>query len=187
MLQPWHRLDSRPDADYGILRVRRDRVRSPRTGTEHDFVVLEVPDWTNIVAVTDEQRVVLIRQYRHGSGRIGLEIPGGVVDADDVSLAAAATRELVEETGYRAREVIAIGRVAPNPAFQNNHCHTFLALGAQAEVGQRLDAGEDIEVEEVPLDRIPGLVADGSIDHGLVVAAFHFVELFRQRHPGLLG
>ncbi|MFA6111802.1 MAG: NUDIX hydrolase [Candidatus Latescibacterota bacterium] len=187
MIESWDRLDSRPQADYGIQRVRCDRVRRPRTGKAHDFLVLEMPEWTNVVADTPERRVVLIRQYRHGNGRVGLEIPGGVVDAGDPSPAATARRELSEETGYRAGEVLLQGRVAPNPAIQNNGCHTFLALDARPGSGQRLDAGEDIEVEEVPLDRIPALILDGSIEHGLVVAAFHFLDLFRRRHPDTLG
>ena len=94
-----------------------------------------------------------------------------------------ARRELLEETGYVAGEVILIGRVAANPAIQDNHMHTFLALGAQREREPRLDAAEEIAVEEVDLAGIESLIRNGDIDHALVVAGFYWLELFRQRNP----
>ena len=90
-----------------------------------------MPDWVNVIPVTPQGKVVVIRQYRHGTGEISLEIPGGVVDAGE-SHEETARRELLEETGYTAGEIIPIGRVAANPAIQDNHMHTFLALGARA-------------------------------------------------------
>jgi 8-oxo-dGTP pyrophosphatase MutT (NUDIX family) len=186
MVDDWEYLDSQPAVDYGILRLRRDRRRSPRTRQAHEVIVLEMPDWTNVVAVTPDQEVVLIRQFRHGMGVVELEIPGGIVDPADSGPLAAARRELAEETGYGAAAWIAVGSVAPNPAIQNNRCHTFLALGAAPLTGQSLDTGEDIGVERVAVADIPALIRSGAIDHGLVVAAFHFVELYRQRCPGPL-
>ncbi len=186
MVESWEHLGSQPAIDYGILRLRRDRRRSPRTARAHEVIVLEMPDWTNVVAVTPAQEVVLIRQFRHGMGVVELEIPGGVVDAADPGPLAAARRELAEETGYGATTWVAVGSVAPNPAIQNNRCHTFLALGAAPLTGQSLDTGEDIVVEKVPLADIPALIGSGAIDHGLVVAAFHFVDLYRQRCSGPL-
>ncbi len=91
----------------------------------------------NVIALTDREDVVLIRQYRHGIGEVTLEIPGGLMDADEPL--AAAKRELLEETGYRAEEWIDLGYVHPNPAIQNNRCYTFLALGAKLAGAQSLD------------------------------------------------
>lgn len=184
MVRDWEKVGNRQLADYRVFQVRQDRARSPRTGAVHDFYVLEMRPWVNIIALTPQEKVVMIHQYRHGTEAVGLEIPGGVVEPDDASPAAAARRELVEETGYEPAEVIAIGQVAPNPAVQDNWCHSFLALGARPTGAQGLDAGEDIEVEEVEVGEIPGLIGSGRVNHGLVVAAFYFFEQYRRTHPG---
>jgi ADP-ribose pyrophosphatase len=119
--------------------------------------------------------VVMIRQYRHGSHRVSLEIPGGLVEKEDP--ADAAIRELAEETGYEGNSVSFLGCVSPNPALFDNLCHTYLVEGAQKTRALSLDAGEDIEVELVPLTRVPSLIANGEINHALVIAAFHFYSL----------
>src|SRR5262249_34587526 len=95
----WRRVRTEAGPDYGIFRVRRDIVVWPRTGVEGRYVVLECPDWVNVIALTDDRQVVLIRQYRHGVDRVVLEIPSGIVERDEEPLAAA-QRELAEETGY---------------------------------------------------------------------------------------
>ena len=177
MVERWERLRGELLADHRILRVRQDRSRSPRTGAEHDFIVLEMANWINIVPVTEEGRVVMIRQYRHGTGEVGLEIPGGVIDPGEEPLAAA-RRELREETGYAAGEIAAIGQVAPNPAMQDNRCFSFLARGAYWEGVQELDAGEDIEVVEIERREIPQLIETGEINHGLVVVALRFAGVY---------
>jgi 8-oxo-dGTP pyrophosphatase MutT (NUDIX family) len=185
MVEKWERLESRKLAEYSIAGVRQDRSRSPRTGAAHDFLVLELAEWINVVPLTAQGKVVLIRQYRHGTGEVGLEIPGGAVDPGE-DPGEAARRELGEETGYEAKKIVAIGQVAPNPAIQNNRCHSFLALGARPGRVQRLDAGEDIAVEEIDLERIPALIRSGAINHGLVVVAFYFLEQYRKENPEFL-
>jgi ADP-ribose pyrophosphatase len=166
----WPLVSSRLDRSFRIFNLRMDRSISPRTGEEHDFVVLESAPWVNVIALTDREEVVLIQQYRHGTGEVTLEIPGGLADADEPS--AAAKRELLEETGYRGEEWIDLGYVHPNPAIQNNRCHTFLALGAQPAGSQSLDDKEDIAVVLKPLAGIPRLIREGGITHALVVCAF---------------
>jgi len=183
MVKDWERLESRHLADYRVFQVRQDVARSPRTDQVHDIFLLQMETWINVIAVTSEGKVVMIHQYRHGTEEIALEIPGGVVEASDRSMAAAASRELLEETGYEAQEMIFLGRVAPNPALQNNWCYSFLALGAFPVGQQRLDEGEDIEVEEIELERIPRLIRAGRVNHGLVVVAFYFLDQYRREHP----
>jgi ADP-ribose diphosphatase len=185
MVRHWELLDSRQLHDYRFFRVRSDRARSPRTQAEHEFYVLEMGAWVNVVALTPGGRVVMIRQYRHGTRAVGLEIPGGVIDDTDASPEAAAWRELEEETGYRPARMVYLGQVAPNPAIQDNLCHTFLALDAEPVGSQCLDAGEDIVVEEVEQERVPDLIADGTINHGLVVVALYFYERYRATHSEL--
>ncbi len=167
----WPRSSSRLDRSFRIFNLRMDRSVSPRTGEEHDFVVLESVPWVNVIALTDREEAVLIRQFRHGIREVTLEIPGGMVDAGDEPLAAA-KRELLEETGYRGGDWIDLGYVYPNPAIQDNRCHTFLALGAKPAGEQSLDEKEDIEVVLKPLAEIPRLIREGGITHALVICAF---------------
>ncbi|MBK7894436.1 MAG: NUDIX hydrolase [Anaerolineaceae bacterium] len=176
MVEDWEKLDSEEIANYRIFKMRKDVRRSPRTGNEHSFFVLESPDWVNVVALTAENQVVLIHQFRHGTAEITLEIPGGMVDPHENDPAEAIRRELLEETGYAAEEIIHIGTVAPNPAFLNNRCHTYLALNARWQQEPQFDGAEDIAVELVPIAEIAGLIGNGRITHALVVAAFYHYD-----------
>jgi len=166
--------------DFRIFRARIKVATHPTSRAEHSFTVLEGADWTNVIALTDRDEVVLIRQFRHGTDRVTLEIPGGAVDPGETHEVAAA-RELLEETGYVARNWAKLGEIHPNPALQNNACSTWLAEGAHAVGEPTLDEGEAIEVKTVPLRDIKPLIARGEITHALVVAAFYF--LFETRNP----
>lgn len=179
-VKKWPRLGSEMIGDYRIFRLRRDHVRSPHNGREFRFYVLEAPDWINVIPLTPEGKVVLIRQYRPGTEEVSLEIPGGIVDDEDGGPAETARRELLEETGYAAEEVISIGRVAPNPAIMDNHCHTFLARNARPVAEPQFDGAEYIELELVDLDEVPELITGGRITHSLVVAAFYYYEQYRR-------
>jgi ADP-ribose pyrophosphatase len=162
---------------FKVFSVRREVLRSPRTNLPHPFYVLDCPDWANVVALTDENEVVLVRQFRVGTRTVTLEIPGGGVEEHDGSALVAARRELREETGYVARRWKRLGVVRPNPAILSNRCTTYLASGCRP-VGDLIpDAGEDLAVELVPLARIPDLIRRGRITHSLVIAAFHFLSL----------
>jgi 8-oxo-dGTP pyrophosphatase MutT (NUDIX family) len=170
MVKQWQILASRHIADTKLFNLESRLIQAEQKSPT-EVVVLEAPDWVNVVAVTDEGRVVLIEQYRHGIQLITLEIPGGVVDPGETPQNAA-ERELLEETGYSARDWTLLGTVRPNPAFLSNSCYTYLAGGAHRLQDQHLDPGEDISVLEVPLTDIPNLLACGRIDHALVVAGF---------------
>ncbi len=174
----WTALETEFLQDCAVFTVSRTASLSPRTGIQHTFYRIDSTDWVNIVPVTDQEEVVMVRQYRHGLGEITLEIPGGMVDPGE-SPQAAATRELLEETGYRARRVKSIGAVSPNPALIGNRVHTFAALGAERVAEIRNEGAEETQVELVPLDDLPERVQSGDIDHALVIAALHFFELSR--------
>ena len=171
-LKQWKVTSSKRDTSYRIFNLRTDRAVSPRTGQEHDFFILESSSWVNVIPLTSEDNVVMVRQYRHGIQDVTLEIPGGLVEGHD-SPEEAAGKELCEETGYRASEMILLGRVHPNPAIQNNVCHTFLAKDVFLAGNQQQDEKEDIEVLIRPLAEIPRLIREGEITHSLVLAAFY--------------
>ncbi len=178
-VKKWPRSERQLLGDYRIFRLRQDTRQSPRTGRHHTFYVLDTGDWINVVPVTPDNQVVLIRQFRHGTEEVTLEIPGGMVDEADESPLESARRELLEETGYMAEELIHIGTVTPNPAILNNRCHTFLAHDARLVSAPQMDGSEDIQVEVVDAAEIPELIASGQISHALVIAAFYFYGQYR--------
>ncbi|HWR93423.1 MAG TPA: NUDIX hydrolase [Desulfobacterales bacterium] len=178
--KPWDIASSERRDQLRIFGLRVDRAVSPRTGAAHDFYVLESGNWVNVIPVTPEREVVLIRQYRHGTREVTLEIPGGIIEPGD-SPQEAARRELQEETGYEAGEMIGLGFVHPNPAFLDNRCYTFIAWNARQTGPQTQDEKEDIEVLLKPLSEIPALIREGKITHSLVVAAFY--RLFMEHTP----
>ncbi len=181
MVDRWQRIESKTLGSYRVFELRQDTSISPRTGNEHQFFVLDTGDWVNVVPITPEGKVVLIRQYRHGTEEVTLEIPGGMVDGDDDSPMETAGRELLEETGYQSDSLIHIGTVTPNPAILSNRCHTFLAPNARKVAEPVMDGSEDIELELREIGEVPGLVTSGQIHHALVIAAFYFYEQYQRR------
>jgi ADP-ribose pyrophosphatase len=160
-----------------IFRVRRDRSRSLSSGETHEFHVLEAGDWVNVIPVTTDRRVVLVRQFRHGIRDLTLEVPAGLIDAADASPAAAAVRELREETGYAGGHLVALGAVHPNPAIMNNRCHVFAAHGVELIGAPQWDHTEELAVETVPLDEIADLMRGGRITNALTLVAFQLLHL----------
>jgi len=172
---PWITLSTEVLGTYPIFELSRNRLRSPMSGREHHFLRLDCPDWVNVIAVTDDGLMVLIEQYRHGTDEMTLEIPGGAVDPGE-DPATSAARELEEETGYRASELIEIGWVDPNPAFLSNRCWTFLAIGCRSDGTVNLDPSEEIVVKLTPLGDFARLIDDGAITHSLVIAAHDHLQ-----------
>ncbi len=174
-IEPWPTLHEETLGEYPIFTLRRVRRRSPTTGREHGYLVLDAPDWINVIPVTPSGELVLIEQFRHGTGTVTVEIPGGAVDPGE-SPEGAARRELEEETGYRCRELVEIGVVEPNPAFLGNRCWTFLALGCRPTGRTDPDPGEEIVLRMEPLAQFGALIDDGTITHALVVAAHDHLQ-----------
>ncbi len=177
MVRPWERVETRLRGDYKVFRVREDRARSPRTGKPHRFYVVESADWVNCLPVTDDGELICVRQYRHGTQSAALEIPGGLIDKGELP-EVAARREMLEETGYVARDLVHLGSMRPNPAIQNNTCHYFLARGATLVSRQHLDQAEDIEVVPVPVAALLRMVAEGEFWHGITLAGLFYLDLY---------
>jgi len=180
--QSWRLLESRPVSDHRIFRLRHDRYRVEPAGLERDFVVVDSPDWVNVIPLTADGQVVLIRQYRHGVQRVTLEVPGGIVDPHE-SPETAAVRELQEETGYAPARVRLLGRVHPNPAFQNNSSYMYLAEDCRQIAEPQPEPFERIEVVLHPLASIPELIRTEEITHSLVINAFAFLGVLGSGYP----
>lgn len=162
--------------DSPVMQLVRQNCRSSEDERRFDFYILRSVDWCNVIPVTAEGNIVLIRQYRIGIGRHTLEIPGGGVEAsDEGDIQSAALREMTEETGYvpaPGATCRSLGWTHPNPAIQDNRCHSFVVGPVVREREQNLDPGEMIEVVEVPLSEIPARIRSGEIRHALILNAF---------------
>lgn len=166
----WEKRGSRTLATTRILDLKMTGYRHPQRGTEREFVLIDVPDWVNVVALTRDHQLVMVRQFRFGIDDFSLEIPGGVVDHGEDPLAAG-LRELREETGFAGGAARLLGRVRPNPATQNNHCHFVLATGVERSAALEWDPDEEIEVVTLPVDEVYARVHRGEIRHALVLNA----------------
>jgi ADP-ribose pyrophosphatase len=177
-VEPWRRFGSERLLRTRVFDLDRVLLAPPDGRPAGEYYRIEAPDWVNIVPLTDDAQVVLVRQFRFGTESFTLEIPGGMCD-DGEAATDAARREMREETGYDAPEVVPLGWVHPNPALQGNRCHSFLALGAHRVGAGGGDADEQIEIELVPLAEIPERIREGAITHSLVISAFHLLSLRR--------
>ncbi len=171
-----------PGAEYRVFRTEFVECTNPRSGATKRFSTLLCADWVNVIAITPDHHVVTLRQYRPGTNRICLEIPGGMID-DGEAPAVAAARELEEETGFIATQWIALGQCAPNPALQNNTLHMYLALNATPTGTARPDDGEVLAVATLPMAEVLHFLRTGAVEHALVLAAFAHVAL---SHPELM-
>jgi 8-oxo-dGTP pyrophosphatase MutT (NUDIX family) len=180
MIKPWPKLGSRPLGDFRIFKLRGERKISPRTGVEHEFLVLDSRNWVNVIALTSDGQMVMIEQYRHGSDTVELEIPGGVMDAQETSPVATAARELREETGFEGENARILGQVFANPAIMSNTCYTVLIENCRGVHPVQFDQGEDLVTQLVPVADVPGLVGAGRINHSLVVVALYYFDLWQR-------
>jgi len=180
MIKPWNLNSTKQLADFHIFTVRSDRKVSPRTQAEHDFFIIDCANWVNVIAVTPDQQLVMVEQYRHGSNTVELEIPGGMIDKTDASPIVAGVRELREETGYEGEKARLIGEILPNPAIMSNTCYTVMVENCRCIHPVQFDHGEDIITRLVPLAEISKLVAQKKISHSLVAVALYHFELWQR-------
>lgn len=173
MLKPWVVEQSRITYQDEWLKVRTDRCVNQKGRVIDPFHVLEYPAWVNVVALTPEGGIILVEQYRHGVGKILLELPAGIVEQKD-SPADGARRELREETGYEAQGLHLLGSMDANPATQTNTSWSFLATGATHVDRQHLDATELIEVRVEPFVDFADRAVRGELSlQGLHLAGVH--------------
>jgi 8-oxo-dGTP pyrophosphatase MutT (NUDIX family) len=182
-LRPWPLVRDEELLRYKVFAVHKTHRRSPRTGQDHGFFGIRTLDWVNVVALTDADEIVLVQQYRPGPDALTLEIPGGCVDPGE-DFAAAARRELREETGYVAREFIRLARVNPNPALFHNTIETWLALGCSRAGDVQPDPGEDLAVVVLPMAQAQARAARGEINHALALSGLYLYRLWLDGRSG---
>ena len=183
-IQPWPDLGAQSVGNFRIFKLRSVRRRSPRNGVERDFYVMDCADWVNVIAITAENELVLVEQFRHGVAAVELEVPGGIMDPGETDPVAAGLRELREETGYVGEGGIEIGCVLPNSAIQSNRCRTVLVRQCRRVGELELDDSEDIAVRLFPVSDMAKLVTGGRIRHSLAVAALYHYELWQRSFRG---
>lgn len=179
--RPWTQLATRTIVDRWWMTLREDRVRLPDGHVLDEYHVAEYPDWAAVLALTDAGEAVLVEQYRYGVDRTDLELPAGALDPGEDS-ETAARRELLEETGYEAAEIVALGKLAVEPGRHTNYGHLFIARGCRRVATPSHEASEDLRVRVVPAATLPGLVEGGRMVH-----AVHAAAVFWAQARGLLG
>ena len=180
MIRPWKKIRSKPIGDFRIFKLRSDVRISPRTGKEHDFYVLDSVNWVNVIAVTPDQKLVMVRAIPPRLGHRGTGNPRRHDGPGETDPVATAVRELREETGYEGENARLLGRIWSNPAILSNRTYTVLIENCRLQHGVEFDNGEDLVTRLVPVAEIPKLVADEKIGHSLVVVALYHFDLWQR-------
>jgi ADP-ribose pyrophosphatase len=158
-----------------ILDLNSVPFHHPRRDVRRDFVIVDAPDWVNVLAHTTDDRLVLVNQFRYGIDAFSWEIPGGVIEhGEDPVLAGA--RELLEETGYEGKNARLLASVHPNPAFMSNRCHLVLVEECRLVSPPAWDPDEEMEIAAVPVEDVYARARSGGITHSLVLDALLFFE-----------
>lgn len=181
----WTLVDEKTFLDFPYLQIVERQIRKPvREGVPTDaepvrFYVVRSKDWCNIIPITEDGKVVLVKQFRAGTMSASYEFPGGIMESGDADVQATALREMVEETGYEplpnARCKV-LGVCYPNPALQDNQVHALIVGPVKKTRPQSLDPNEDIEVIEVPIEDFPRMLHSGQFSHALMLTTvYHFL------------
>lgn len=171
MISPWIAKGQISEEDYKIFKLKRIFRENSVLNKSGIFTLVDSPNWVNIIAETDEEKIVFVRQYRFGNEEITIELPGGLIDINEDSLEAA-KRECQEETGYFSeKKPELIGVSSPNPAFMNNKCFTYLWKSCSKMYEQNLDFCEDIEVLTFTRSEVISKIRSGEINHSIILSA----------------
>lgn len=166
-MEKWKTLDSTYLFNRPWLTARRDVVQLPNGEINDEYYILEYPSWVNVIAITDDNEFVMVRQYRHGLGEIFTELPAGVVEEGEAPLAAA-KRELAEETGFGGGEWELFTVVSANPGSLNNLSYSYLARGVKLVSERHLDRTEDVEVRLLKEDEVLRMLTTDEVKQALM-------------------
>jgi ADP-ribose pyrophosphatase len=174
-VQPWVKRGDEDLVDCQVFRVMRRKLYHPGRQTEGEFYIIGSRPWVNVLALTPNGHVVLVRQYRYGSEQMSVEPPGGMFEEGESPIEAG-ERELYEETGYRGKNARIIGQVHPNPAILNNICYFVLVEDARKEGETEWDEHEEMDILTVPWQEALAMAAKGEITHSLAVCALFYLQ-----------
>ena len=166
----WKTLSSEYLFNDRWFKVRRDKCETPGGKIVDPYYVYEFSTWVGALPVTEDGKIIMVRQYRHALGETCMEIPGGCVDDTDTNVEYAIARELLEETGYSFTSFDYLGKISPNPSTNSNLLHMFLAKGGKKVGEQNLDENEEIEVVEMTLDELKQLLRENKIVQAMHVS-----------------
>lgn len=182
----WKTLESETIFKSGVVTLDKQKCLMPDGRTMPGYYILRFPDWVNIIPIRRNGDVVLIRQYRHATGEIHWEVPGGAVNrGEDPQVAA--IRELGEETGYVGERVVKVAENYPNPALQDNRVHTYIAFDCDRKTAQSLDPFEEIEVQTLTMAELEEWLAEGRFNHNVMVASLYQALAYLKKEKGLEG
>jgi 8-oxo-dGTP pyrophosphatase MutT (NUDIX family) len=181
-IESWKTINSRLVFDNPWCRVRQDEVELPNGAIIDDYFVNVRPDIVLVLAVTQNREIVFVRQYRHGIGQILLELPGGSLDSQTENSLTAAARELEEETGYVAEQMVQLATLYDNPVKDTNKIYLILAEPAHPSGRQQLDVTEDVEIVLIPVEDVLERISTGEICVcGSIAALFLGLNFLSQR------
>lgn len=169
--EKWVKEDTELHADCRVFRILKSKFSCPARNREGDFFILDAPDWVTVVAITPNDELVTVNQFRYGIEALSLEVPAGMVEPGEDPLNTG-VRELHEETGYTGTDPELLGWVYPNPAIQNNKCYVVAIKGAELTTPVDWDEHEEIQTRLIPLKNIPSMLANGEFPHSLSRCAF---------------
>lgn len=172
-MQKWKLLESKYIIQRPWATLRVDKLELPNGNIKDEYYVLEYPTWVNMVAITADEKILFVKQYRHGAGQIMVELPAGVVE-DNEEPEVAARRELLEETGYAFDSIEYICELFANPATSGNLTYTYLLRGGKKVQEQELDSSEDIEVVEMTIAEAKQFLFDNKIGQALHSSALFY-------------
>jgi len=173
IIEKWQKIASKYLVREKWATLRVDEVKLPDGIIKDDYYVLEYPNWVNAIALTEEGKIIMVRQYRHAADIVSLEVPGGVIDGDETP-EVAVKRELLEETGYSFKTCKLIAELYPNPATADNRTFTYILTGGVKTHDQHLDEHEILNVEEYTINEVKQLIKDNKIAQALHVAALYY-------------
>lgn len=168
----WKILDSYYLFQDRWFKARADKCLLPDGKILEPYYIIELPNWTNMIIITKDEKMVLVRQYRHAKGSVTLELPGGILEDGEEPMASA-IREMREETGYVSTEVEFLFKISPNPAINDNTAYFFLATNAEKLAETCFDPYEDLIVETYSKTELLKLLEDNALQHGVQIGAIY--------------
>lgn len=170
----WKTLSSEYLFNDRWFKVRKEVCETPEGKTVNPYYVYDFPTWVGALPVTEDGKIVMVRQYRHALGEVCIEIPGGCVDDTDKSFQSAIAREILEETGYSFSSYAYLGKISPNPSTNSNLLHMFLAKGGKKIAEQQLDGNEEIEVILLSIEELKQLLKENKIMQAMHVSCIMY-------------